>query len=155
MTDDHVDEAFDRLLATYGEPRTDNMAGFATEFRNAVEGYAPRALQLAVTAWIRKDTPFWPRPGELAAECRRVLANPLHRPPVPIGPARDDPRPERSNEDYQRVDQLAKQAIEALSMVKPTTSNIPEMKVDWELGQRPAFEAMRAASLNRFHRRKA
>ena len=155
LVDDHITEAFDRLEAVYGSPKTENPVAFMAEFRAALDGYSPRSLQLAVTAWIRKDTPFWPRPGELAAECRRVLANPLHRPPVPIGPPRDDPRPERSKEDYQRVDQLAKQAIEALSTVKPTTSNIPEVKVDWEKGQRPQFEAMRAASPNRFHRRKA
>lgn len=153
--DDHITDAFDRLEAVYGSPKTENPIGFMAEFRAALDGYNQRALQLAVTAWIRRDTPFWPRPGELAAECRRVLANPLHRPPVPVGPVRDDPRPERSKEDCQRVDQLAQAAIEALSMVKPVTANIPEVKVEWEKGQRPQFEAMREASLNRFHRRKA
>ncbi len=154
MTDDHVDEAFDRLLATYGEPKTDNLDGFTVEFRTAIEGYQPRILQLAVTAWIRKDTPFWPRPGELAAECRRVLADPRHRPAPPVEKVNADPRPKRTEDEYASVDRLAKAAIERLPTLAPV-GNMRKQDIDWKRGQRHEFEAMREASLNRFHRRKA
>ncbi len=152
--DDHITDAFDRLEAVYGSPKTENPVGYMLEFRAALDGYAPRILQLAVTSWIRKDTPFWPRPGELAAECRRVASNSFNRPPEQINPANLDPRPDRSPDECQRVQRITEAAIAFLATVKPL-GNIPEVQIDWESGQRPAFEAMRAASPNRMHRRKA
>lgn len=152
MTDDHVSDAFDRLLATYGEPRTENIDGFEAEFRATVHGFAPKLLQQAVTRWIRKDTPFWPRPGELAAECVRVYNDTVR--PLAMADGANvnaDPRPPQTPAQREAVRRMVADAMQFLA--SPQTA-IDDAGVDWSSGQQPAFEAMQASSRNTMHRRR-
>lgn len=59
-----------RLLAVYGEPRTENPAAFLDEFAKAIAGTSDAALQRAVDAGM-KQWQFFPRPAELLEIIRK------------------------------------------------------------------------------------
>lgn len=63
-----------RLMAVYGEPRTEDPAGFILEYQKALGGYSDEILAKTADQIIREVGPFWPRPAE-AVRIARTIAD--------------------------------------------------------------------------------
>lgn len=81
-----ADRVIARLMAVFGEPKTPDPDLYVEEFRKALVGYEGHILDKAVDRWMKRDTAFWPRPGELLAEARSVAAPVRRRGPEPGSP---------------------------------------------------------------------
>lgn len=145
-----TDRAIARLTAVYGEPKTTDPEMFLTEFAKALEGSDPAFIDKAIDQWMRKDTPFWPRPGELLAEIKRVALDPLtrhHRRPAEHQPIETR---QRSLEEVARVRALVADAVRAMAAGKIDQEDKPQP--DWARGQRDGFHAMQENSPSGLHR---
>ena len=144
-----TDRAIARLTAVYGEPKTADPELFLTEFAKALEGSNEAFIDKAIDRWMRKDTPFWPRPGELLAEINRVALDPIMRARKPAEHQPIETRT-RTPEEVARVSALVAETVRALSAGKIDEEDKPQP--DWTAGQRDGFEQMQRDSPNSFHR---
>lgn len=131
-----------KLLAVFGEPRTENPAVYLTEFTKAISCYPGDILELACNDVIRTCT-FFPRPAEIVQRAEEAMA--LRRKPGPYKPSEPVPPPLSPE---QRAE-LAK----IMSLFKADMSEADKdsafQRPDWRRGQKPQFEAMMKNSPNR------
>jgi len=139
-----IDTAVARLVAVFGEPRTADPELYVAEFRKALKGLDPRVLELAVDQWMRKDTAFWPRPGELLAEAEIASAKIYGRRPAEHMPI--EGRPEMDAAARARVQALVAKTLASMSDVGHVTGTASPAQ--WERGHRAAFKAMQDATPN-------
>lgn len=72
----------DRFTTMYGEPKTDDVAGYVETYANALEGFNAAILDAAILRIIRNHTyPSWPTVGECVKVCRQV-ASELYPPKI-------------------------------------------------------------------------
>lgn len=145
-----IDIAIARLTAVYGEPKTPDPELFVVEFRKALAGTDAVLLEKALDRWVRSDNAFWPRPGELLAEIKRVALDPLtrhHRRPAEHQPIETR---QRSPEEVARVRALVADAVRAMAAGKIDPEDKPQP--DWARGQRDGFHAMQENSPSGLHR---
>jgi len=142
-----VDVAVSRLTAVYGEPKTPDPELFVDEFRKALKGTDPHLLAKALDNWIKSDTAFWPRPGEILAEVRKCAADAYTERRYHVASERPPPSPEAAARVRALVDD-AKRAMTATDLDR----DHGHREVDWEKGQRDGFEQMQSESPNSFHR---
>lgn len=137
------DQAIARLASVFGEPKTADPELYVKEFRKALAGVDGTLLEKAVDRWIKRDTPFWPRPGELLAEADLAAAD-LYRGNKTYFQAKD--REPLSEEAKARVDAIFKRAMETLAGAGKVSGEATE--VQWERGRKGEFEAMQERSRN-------
>lgn len=146
---DVANRVLTRLSAIFGMPKTDDPDVFFDEFRKAIVGYDAEVLEKAVDRWMRKDTAYWPRPGQLLAEARIVAAD-LHRfsgPRKAAEHASYDDKPQISEEQRQRVAAMMDKFRADMAARVSVEEN--KQRPDLEAGQKPAFEAMQDSSPNK------
>lgn len=68
-----AEEAIERFLAMFGEPRTPNPERFLAEYAKALTGIEGPILEAAVDRVMRTAT-FWPKPAEVLQEVNHVAA---------------------------------------------------------------------------------
>jgi hypothetical protein len=143
------DEMIDRLLTIYGEPRTDNVEMFIAEYRRSMSGYIPAVLAAACQRAIDEHT-FWPRPAELRAiantEAVRITGSRRAAEHQPFAHVEFTPPDEEARA---RVGALVAETIAFLQSRGQVTGE--RGKVDWDSGNRPAFEFMQATSPSGIH----
>lgn len=139
-----IDIAVARLIAVFGEPRTADPELYVAEFRKALKGIDPHVLELAVDQWMRKDTAFWPRPGELLAEVQTASAKIYARKPAEHAPLED--RPVLDAAARARVEKLVAETISAMGDDGRIAGEATPTQ--WDRGHRAAFAAMQAQSPN-------
>lgn len=147
-----IDKAMARLAAVFGDPKTPDPELYLEEFRKALDGMDPIVLSKAVDAWMRKDTAYWPRPGEIVALAQTVAADVYQS----RRPAEHQPIPNRDPLDPEvkaRVEAMIKSAIDGMKEQGHVEGEAS--KAQWQRGQRGEFEAMQASSRTRLHRKAA
>lgn len=135
-----------RLVAVFGEPKTDDPELYLAEFERALTGWSAEILQLAGDKVINESV-FWPKPAEVIGVAR-VVAGDL---------ARKNSKPEHlpiyknqaSEEEKARVKELVRLALVG---IRRHDSDEPVIR-DETAPNRDEFEAMQLNSPNRFHRR--
>lgn len=134
------------LLVMYGEPNTPDPRLYIETFTKAIKGFMPADIEKAGENVIRKST-FWPKPAEIVAEASRLVA--LRAPSPHALPPVLDERPPLTPDQKANLNELRKIAHSALAKVDDMLGPLPPApKVD-----RNTFEAMRAASSNKIHRK--
>ncbi len=131
-----------KLLAVFGEPRTDNPKLYISEFTKAIACYPAEILELACNDVIRTCT-FFPRPAEIVQRAEEAMA--LRKKPGPYTPEPPPPpplSPEQKAELHRIMSLFHKDMSDA---DKDSAFQQP----DWSRGQRPQFEAMMRNSPNR------
>ena len=144
-----IEIAIARLTAVFGEPKTTDPETYVDDFRKALAGVEGRLVEKAVDRWMKRETPYWPRPGELRAEVEHAASEIYGN-----RPAEHKPIEARSvsPEQKARIAALVREAVEAISTTAPA---MPQAKKpQWERGQRHAFEDMQRTSPNRMHHAK-
>lgn len=68
-----AEEAIERLIAVFGEPKTPSPERFLDEYRKALTGLEARILDGAVDRIIKRST-FWPKPAEIIEEANTIAA---------------------------------------------------------------------------------
>lgn len=143
-----IEKTVARLLSVFGEPKTPDPALFIEEFTKAMKGVDPLVLEKAADRWMKRDTPFWPRPGELLAEAENVaadiyadklrakLAGDRYRQPEPVDEA-----------TIARVNAMVGKAIEEMKKEGHVVGKASETQ--WERGREREFRAMQERSGNR------
>ncbi len=135
-----------RLVAVFGEPKTDDPEIYLAEFEKSLKGWSAEVLQQAGDRVI-KESVFWPKPAEVIAICRSIavdIASRSRRPerqPIYENPA--------SQEERDRVAEIVRLTIMGLKAKAPPE---PELR-DEVAPNRAEYEAMQRNSPNRFHRR--
>lgn len=137
-----------RLVAMFGEPRTEAPAMYLKEFEKALSGYDARVLELAGDRVIRESV-FWPKPAEVVAIARVIAADlqakqrkPEHR---PIETNNASPEERARVKDLVR---LALMGMRAKELPEIDRSVVPCLNRD-------EFEAMQRNSPNKgLHRRR-
>lgn len=137
-----IETAISRLLTVFGNPKTGDPDLYIEEFAKALKGTDPMVLEKAVDRWIKRDTPFWPRPGELLAEVERVasdLYNDKRRAEhKPFAPQTVD------EAAIARVRAMVSKAIEAMQAEGHVVGKASETQ--WERGREREFRAMQERS---------
>lgn len=135
-----------RLVAVFGEPKTDDPEVYLMEFERALSGWADEILQLAGDKVINESV-FWPKPAEVLAAARgiagdlaRKRAKPEHQ-PIYTNNA--------SEEEKARVKELVRFALMNIRRHEIE----PPAPSDAVASNRDEFTAMQRCSPNRFHRR--
>lgn len=142
-----VDRFIRRMMTVYGEPRTDDPAGFLMEYQKALGGYSDEILERAGDEVIRTIGPFWPKPAE-AVKIARNVADRIWQASA---------RATEERKQFEMV-QAAPNAPEARARVQQIMDDYLQnierkeaeskaMKVDVS---RPAFEAMQRNSPNKY-----
>lgn len=151
-----AEEAIERLLALFGEPKTSSPERFLEEYRKALAGIDPRVLERATDRVIQKST-FWPKPVEIIAEAHHIAAVLYSHRPTDWDAVDKDRRAGWSPSDLKKFrSEEARANVQA--MVDQMKANIAAMEVDpkddvdWQAGQQPDFEDMQARSPNGTHR---
>ncbi len=139
-----IDTAVARLVAVFGEPRTADPELYVAEFRKALRGLDPRVLEAAVDQWMRKDTAFWPRPGELLAEAETASAKIYDRRAAEHMPI--DRRPDVDDAARARVQALVAKTLASMGDAGHVTGEATPAQ--WDRGHRAAFQAMQERSPN-------
>lgn len=139
-----IDTAVARLIAVFGEPRTADPELYVAEFRKALKGLDPRVMELAVDQWMRKDTAFWPRPGELLAEAHIAAGKLFARKPAEHQHIEE--RPQIDEAARARVAALVAKTIAELGDSGHVTGEATPAQ--WDRGHRAAFQAMQERSPN-------
>lgn len=133
-----------RLLSVFGEPKTADPALYIEEFSKALKGTDPMVLEKAVDRWMKRDTPFWPRPGELLAEVERVAAD-LYN-----DKRRAEHKPFAMREVDEaviaRVKTMVEKAVGAMQGDGHVVGKASETQ--WERGREREFRAMQECSRN-------
>lgn len=156
-----ADDAIERFLAMFGEPKTPNPGRFIEEYRKALRGIDGDVLDRAVDRIMRKTT-FWPKPAEVIQEAHQVAAEKYEH------KAEDWDAIEADRKQGWKFSDLAKSAATPESKAR-VQAMVDEMKrnfaankidekepveIDWRRGQRDGFEEMQRTSPNKgLHRR--
>jgi hypothetical protein len=146
---------FERFLATYDKPKTENEDQFYDEWEAAVGFFDDEVLTAAADQTIRYHVyKSWPTIGEFYDRCVRVADATLPK----ARPEDNVPQWERdwvepSPEEKVRVAEMAKQVIENLNEF--SRKNVIEEKKAGRFARtsRPDFEAMQRNSRNGMHDR--
>ena len=146
-----IDRFIRRMMTVYGEPRTDDPAGFLMEYQKALGGYSDHILERAGDEVIRTIGPFWPKPAE-AVKIARNVADSVWR---------DSNRAAEERKQFEAV-QAAPNSPEARARVQQImdeyTQNIEKQEAESKAMKtdvsRPAFEAMQRNSKNQYLHRK-
>ena len=157
-----ADEAIERFLAMFGEPKTPNPERFIGEYRKALLGIDGDVLDRAVDRIMRKTT-FWPKPAEVIQEAHQVAADKYEHKPE------DWDAIEADRKEGWKFADLAKSSVSSESKAR-VQALVAEMKrnfaankldekepaeIDWRRGQRNDFEEMQRTSPNQgLHRRR-
>ena len=158
-----ADDAIERFLAMFGEPKTPNPERFIGEYRKALIGIDADVLERAVDR-IMRSTTFWPKPAEVIQEAHRVAAEKYqHRPDdwdaieadrkagwKFADLAKSAPTPEQKARVQAMVDEMKRNfAANRIDEKEP-------IEIDWKRGQRDGFEEMQRTSPNKgLHRKRA
>lgn len=151
-----AEEAIERLLALFGEPKTSNPERFLEEYRKALTGIDSRVLERATDRIITKST-FWPKPAEIIAEAHHIASQLYSHRPTDWDAVDKDRREGWSVSDLKRYRSEETRA-RVQGMVDELKANIAAMEVepkddvDWLKGQQSDFEDMQALSPNGTHR---
>lgn len=156
-----ADEAVERFLSMFGEPKTLNPQKFLEEYAKALTGIEADVLEKAVDR-IMRTAKFWPKPAEIIEEANAVAAD-KYRYRKPDWDAIEADRKQGWN-----LSDLSKSAATPESKAR-VQAMVDEMKrifaankldekepveIDWKRGQRDDFEEMQRTSPNKgLHRR--
>lgn len=159
-----AEEAIERLVAMFGEPKTTSPERFISEYQKALVGIESDILETAIDR-VMKSATFWPKPAEVIEEVNRIAADKYrHRSP-------DWDAVEADRRAGWRLSDLGKRAVseeqkaEARALVEAFRRNLEAMRMDdsedplapdWERGQRDGFLEMQRNSPNKgLHRRRS
>lgn len=152
-----AEEAIERLLTVFGEPKTVSPDRFLDEYRRALTGIEGRVLEQATDRVIRKST-FWPKPAEVIAEAHAIAAQLYEHKTVDWDALEAERRKGWSLADLAKSNRNPGVRARVQAMVDEMKRNIEAMKVeegqdaaelDWKRTQRPGFEEMQRTSPNR------
>jgi hypothetical protein len=142
-------EIIGRFNAVFGEPRTTDPELFLNEFARCMDGYDEDALRKAADRLIESNV-HWPRPAELLAEARRILADQRRFAP------REKPEPRKYGPKLSDEELAQREAAHSEMMAnfrkfmgRCSTPKDEKPAVDWKAGQRTEFERMQRESPNR------
>ena len=140
-----VDTVMLRMIAMFGEPRTEYPEVFLADYRKALDGWNPEVLDKA-TDRVQQSCVFWPKPAEFLEQAR-IVASEIER---------AKPRRPAEHEDIQIIKRspeqiaMAQELVDNFSrFVADKTITHPTAATDWKRGQRDGFEAMQRNSPNR------
>lgn len=154
-----AEDAIERLLTMFGEPRTPNPERFLAEYAKALTGIEATILETAVDR-VMKTATFWPKPAEILEEVNRVAADKYRYRSV------DWDAVEADRKDGWKLSDLGKSAVseaartEAQALVDGFKRAVAAMRVDdkpdtlepdWKRGQRDGFLEMQRNSPNGMH----
>jgi hypothetical protein len=157
-----ADNAIERFIAMFGEPRTPNPEKFIEEYQKALRGIDAEVLDKAVDRIMRTVT-FWPKPAEVIQEAHRVAAEKYEHRPADWDAIDKDRKEGWKFDDLTRSAVTPESKARVQAMVEEMKRNLAERVVDgkpdpfapdWERGQREGFEEMQRTSPNKgLHRR--
>lgn len=129
-----------RMMAVYGEPKTEDPLLFIDEVQRAIEGYPPAVIDEVGNEIIRKSK-FWPRPAEVVEKADAICAK-IHANTFKPTPVEDLPPP--TEEQRQRAKRILALALNAMKITgaREEAKPLPDVSRD-------AFEAMIRHSPNR------
>ena len=146
MSVENVEALIERLMAVFGEPRTDDPATFLGEYRRTLKFYGPEVLEKTADRVI-DDAQFWPRPSEVRKTAASIAAEFAARrraaehQPIEINPT-------VTPETKAAVNDLVKGAVQ--TMRAAVTSDPASVPLPWLSPEE--FAAMQRQSPNRYHR---
>ncbi len=143
-----AEEAVNRLMIVYGEPKTTDAEGYINEYLRAWTGIEAKVLHRAIDRII-KTSVFWPRPAEVVAEATNIASEMYHHQPVD-GDALDAER----RKGWGPKDLAAHEAF-MLEWRRVMQKNVvdPVDEVNWAKGQKTEFIDTQHGSRNVVHRR--
>jgi len=140
-----VDTVMLRMIAMFGEPKTEFPDVFLADYCKALEGWNPEVLDKA-TDRVQQTCVFWPKPAEFLEQARAVASE----------IERAKPRRPAEHEDIRIIKRspdeiaMAQELVDNFArFVADNTVSAPVAKTDWKRGQRDGFEAMQRNSPNR------
>lgn len=146
----HVRKVLSRFKNIYGEPRCDDLAGFAAEYERALKGFADDVLQEAASRIIDGPLPYWPKPGEVRKAASDVIFEREQE-----RKRNEPPKPEPECAPITAAERKRRAAVLAelrASLILPVDERL--RPVDWGRTGREQFAAMQAESqTRRFHRK--
>lgn len=156
-----ADDAIERFLAMFGEPKTPNPSRFIEEYRKALRGIDGDVLDRAVDRIMRKTT-FWPKPAEVIQEAHQVAAEKYEHKAEDWDAIEADRKQGWKFSDLSKSAATPESKARVQAMVDEMKRNIAANKIDtkepveidWARGQRDGFEEMQRTSPNKgLHRR--
>lgn len=147
MSVEHVEILIERLMAVFGEPKTDDPATFLGEYRRTLKFYGAEVLELAADRVI-DEAMFWPRPSEVRKTASAIAAEmAAKRRVAEHHPIEDNLK--ATPEEKAAVDRLVKSALNSMKeVIEPDPARTP---LQW---LSPAeFAEMQRNSRSRLHRR--
>ena len=147
MSIEGVEHLIGRLMAVFGEPRTDDPATFLAEYRRTLIFYDASVLEKTADRVI-DDAQFWPRPSEVRKTAANIAAAiSASRRAAEHQPIEDHPT--ATPEEKASVDQIVKTALNSMrAAIEPDPGKVP---LPWLSPE--AFAEMQRQSPNRLHRR--
>jgi hypothetical protein len=124
-----AEDAIDRLLAMFGEPRTTSPERFLAEYQKALTGIEGEILDLAVDR-VMKTATFWPKPAELLEEVNRIAADKYRHRSVDWDAVEADRKAGWQFSDLQKASPTPEARAEAQRLVDEMKRNIAANKLD-------------------------
>lgn len=159
-----AEDAIDRMLAMFGEPKTTSPERFIAEYQKALAGVEASLLELAVDRVMKRST-FWPKPAEILEEVNRIAADKYRHRATDWDAVEADRKAGWQFSDLTKGAPTPEARARAQAMVEEFKRNIEAMRMDdcddplepdWERGQRDGFLEMQRNSPNKLmHMRKA
>lgn len=152
-----AEDAIDRLLAMFGEPRTTSPERFIAEYQKALTGIEAALLELAVDRVMRRST-FWPKPAEIIEEVNRIAADKYRHRATDWDAVEADRKAGWQFSDLTKGAPTPEARARAQAMVEEFKRNLDAMRIDdgedplepdWKRGQRDGFLEMQRNSPNR------
>jgi hypothetical protein len=147
MSVEHVEILIERLMAVFGEPKTDDPATFLGEYRRTLKFYGAEVLEQAADRVI-DEAMFWPRPSEVRRTASAIAAELAHkRRAAEHKPIEENPT--ATPEEKAAVAKLVSGALNTMkAAIEPDPAKTP---LQW---LSPAeFAEMQRNSRSRLHRR--
>lgn len=153
-----AEDAIDRMLAMFGEPKTTSPERFIAEYQKALTGIEASLLELAVDRVMKRST-FWPKPAEILEEVNRIAADKYRHRATDWDAVEADRKAGWKFSDLLKTPRSAEARAEAQALVDEFKRSLEAnrfdgsdddpLEPDWKRGQRDGFLEMQRNSPNK------